>query len=767
MKIHRAVVAALVCLLLLPIVLNVPGSVKASYDLSQVAYYDRVKQVLNLTSQQEDMLEEYGFTTVQLAQGKGTEEPELFSPWQRFEDFYYEQVYGPDLPVFVTTDSILHLFHVVFDCSLRTVEHQTFYPMIFDVTQYAFQTALNDYNSIPHDGSVKYWAIRNATVYFAVAMSLISGENAAVPNELAADMNFYLNEIYAEEPQFVTVAAWNYTEDILEVKYDFTQFIVRGHYVGIPRLEQYFRTMMWYGNFPVFIPRSDETYYYTVSHIDDAAVVYARDILKQNPLCYDKWITLYNVTSALVGESDSINPVNLETALHKAFGDSDQYLDLVAALGGLTALRTELAKPEYAQQILGQAVLSNMGAPVRYPIVFQFMGQRYVPDSFMFQMLCWDKTGYNSLDKRRIMPKGLDVFAVLGSERAYHLLASDFDYENYTDNLAVLKSKFENMTEEEWTHSSYTAWIYSLQSLTNVEYTDSHPEFMRNIAWKDEKLNTACGSWAQLRHDTLLYAKQPYIPGLLCSYPEAFVEPNPTFYSRMQKLSERTIEAFSMLPTNSAAPIVPYYPETIIMDSLETIKDIVQKLEVISTKELAQQPLSTEEINFIKQIVYGCGSGGFIGWYVETITGIASAANYTGLLDVPVIADVATFPGDIFDLPQILHVGVGYVNALVVLYPMTNGTLVAAVGPVFSYYEFPLIGIKRLNDDEWKTMLTWSNSSEYLPDWFKDVYAMREPYPLLPEQTTALVLVATMAITSLSIVYLKKTGRMKKTHLHT
>jgi hypothetical protein len=103
----------------------------------------------------------------------------------------------------------------------------------------------------------------------------------------------------------------------------------------------------------------------------------------------------------------------------------------------------------------------------------------------------------------------------------------------------------------------------------------------------------------------------------------------------------------------------------------------------------------------------------------------------------------------------------------VVLYPMTNGTLVAAVGPVFSYYEFPLIGIKRLNDDEWKTMLTWSNSSEYLPDWFKDVYAMREPYPLLPEQTTALVLVATMAITSLSIVYLKKTGRMKKTHLHT
>ena len=204
------------------------------------------------------------------------------------------------------------------------------------------------------------------------------------------------------------------------------------------------------------------------------------------------------------------------------------------------------------------------------------------------------------------MPKGLDVFAVLGSERAYELLTPDFDYSNYTANLAALTSKFNNLTEEEWTHSSYMAWIYSLQSLINVEYDASYPEFMRNLAWKDEKLNTALGSWAQLRHDTILYAKQPYIPTFVCSYPEAFVEPNPTFYSRMQQLSERTIAAINMLPTNSVAPIMLpyYYPETIVMDSLESIKDITQKLETISTKELAQQPLTTEEIDFLKQIAY-------------------------------------------------------------------------------------------------------------------------------------------------------------------
>jgi len=745
-KTRPVAVAALGLLILLATFANIPRDVKAYYDLSQVAYYDQVKQEFNLTTQQEDMLKKYGFTIAQILDYSDN----YFYPWQRFEGFYYRKVYAPDLPVFVTTDSILHLFHVVFDCSLRMIEEETFYPMIYEVTQYAYEKSIYDYNRTLHDNSVTYWAIRNATVYFAVAMTLISGEEAIVPSELSADKDFFLAEIYAEEPRFIEKAAyWSYPEDLIEVEYDFTQFTVRGHYLGVPILERYFRTMMWYGNFPVFIPRSDETYSWGVSHIDDAAIVYTRDIFKENSLYSEEWSMLYNVTSALVGESDSINPLTLEKALHKVFGDRDRYLEEVAAPSGLAALRAELTKPEYSQRILGQGVISYAGAPVRYPVVFQFMGQRYVPDSFMFQMLCWDKTGYNSTGKRRLMPKSLDLFAVLGSERAIQLLTPDNDYENYTRNLAELKSEFENLTETEWVHSSYMAWVYSLQSLIGADYDASYPEFMRNLAWKDEKLNTASGSWAQLRHDTLLYAKQTYIPGLICSYPEAFVEPNPTFYSRMQKLTERTIEAVNILPGGSVA--------SVILDSLATIKSATQKLEVISTKELAKQPLTNEETDFIKKIVWNCGSGGFIGWYVDTIHAITQAANYTSLLDVPVIADVATFPpGDFYDPAQILHVGVGYVNALVVLYPTINGTLVAAVGPVFSYYEFPLVGTKRLNDDEWKTMLTFNNRTAYLPEWVKPVYGIGDP--IFPEFTMVTMLIATVVITTVAL----KIGRKRK-----
>ncbi len=749
MRAYPSVVTFLVCSLLLSMVPYAVTPASCSFDLSSVAYYDAVKNAFGLTPQQEEMLQKNGFIIANIPNGTSGLYPE-----SRFEDFYYEKVYGNDLPVFVTTDSILHLFHVIFDCSLRTLEKQVFYSMILDLTQYAYNKSLSDYNLIAHDGSAEYWAVRNSTVYFAVATSLISEENATVPAELGDDLCFFLNNIYAESREFVSAANWHFSEPPydVEVKYDFTQFTVRGHYLGEPILERYFRTLMWYGFNPIFIPRIDETYTWFVSHFDPAAFVYMRDILIPSQEHFDEWSTLYNVTSAFVGESDSINPLNLETALHKVFGgDAVSYLPLASTPNGSTLLNEELSQPEYAQKILSQALIAQMNAPLpRYPLVFQLMGQRYVPDSFMFQMLCWDKTGYNSENERRVMPKGIDVFSVLGSERADQLLIPDNGFENFSSNLALLKDNFRNLTEEEWTQNSYTTWIYSLQSLVNVAYDSSYPEFMRTLAWQDEKLNTALGSWAQLRHDTLLYAKQAYFPGWLCSYPEAFAEPNPIFYSRMQDLTERTIRAVNILQEASIDPV--------ILSSLETVMYATTQLETISTKELNQQPLSSAETQFLKTIAYGCGSGGYIGWYLSTIHQIAEEANYTSIIDAPVIADVATFPpGDIQYPPQILHVGVGMVKALIVLYPEANGTLVAAVGPVYSYYEFPLIGTKRLNDDEWKNMLEWENITDYLPTWLTDVYGYSDPYPAPEYPQTTLLIIAFGAITVGVVAYTKIT----------
>ena len=67
------------------------------------------------------------------------------------------------------------------------------------------------------------------------------------------------------------------------------------------------------------------------------------------------------------------------------------------------------------------------GQPYDITKGFRFMGQRFIPDSYMFQNLVHDKV------KGRAFPLGLDVMAVLGSKRAYDILDSmgETGYPNY------------------------------------------------------------------------------------------------------------------------------------------------------------------------------------------------------------------------------------------------------------------------------------------------------------------------------------------------
>ena len=59
----------------------------------------------------------------------------------------------------------------------------------------------------------------------------------------------------------------------------------------------------------------------------------------------------------------------------------------------------------------------------------------------------------------------------------------------------------------DWAQNLYWNWLYTLLPLLEPK-GEGWPVFMQNQAWTDKSLNTALGSWAELRHDTILYAKQ-------------------------------------------------------------------------------------------------------------------------------------------------------------------------------------------------------------------------------------------------------------------
>ena len=53
-------------------------------------------------------------------------------------------------------------------------------------------------------------------------------------------------------------------------------------------------------------------------------------------------------------------------------------------------------------------------------------------------------------------------------------------------------------------------WLATLRELSKPISDSKYPEAMRTRTWGMKTLNTQLASWTQLRHDTVLYAKQSY-----------------------------------------------------------------------------------------------------------------------------------------------------------------------------------------------------------------------------------------------------------------
>ena len=136
--------------------------------------------------------------------------------------------------------------------------------------------------------------------------------------------------------------------------------------------------------------------------------------------------------------------------------------------------------------------------------------------------------------------------AVLGSKRAYDILdgMGETGYPNYQKQFDHLKSEYAAIGADTWAQNLYWGWLYCLLALLNAK-GDGYPAFMKREAWADKDLNASLGSWAELRHDTILYAKQSYTRKVsmpLEKDTRGYVEPNPELYGRLASLAKMTYD---------------------------------------------------------------------------------------------------------------------------------------------------------------------------------------------------------------------------------
>ena len=723
--------------------------------LEEVTNFGEVESTFYLTESQKQLLQENGFVVI---------------PWHGDDVVQpYKTLKEQGIPIFVTSDTLLHLYHIQFNEILKRLEEEEFFDELIDMSLAMMDRSMQDYESF-NDAGLKEAARRNVA-YFAVALSLLQtptegyDEEAikqeieqwnqehpweepkefkplrkvefSVPSYVLDEVNEEVENIEAHQG-FRPSAIFNSQKDCqcsLPCCYceDYSQYVPRGHYTRSEALKRYFRAMMWYGRMAFLLKGGGDA---LITEEDariatiQASLISAElpDVLLQAQQsnfnsCWEVWNRIYSVTSFFVGTADDLTPYEYLDAMEKVLGtefNSTQLADDEILLN----LKAELAQMRNPQ-IYGGSGVCVIEPPITKEKLYEclaktkglrFMGQRFVPDSYMFQNLVFPAVGMyvgddepftmgmTALGPSRCFPRGLDVMAVLGSERAYGILDTEGDTEyqgentSYDKQLNELKGEFAAFSVEDWNRNLYWSWLYSLKPLLS-DFGEGYPAFMQTEAWQDKELQTALASWTELRHDTILYAKQSSTPAATAMPPQpqpvvGYVEPVAEFYNRMLSLTTMTREGLGNLNALSDEE----------ESRLESLENILDRLITISQNELEGKELSEDDYKFIRNF----------GQHLDYIVaGVEAKGKETTL-----VADVHT---DV-NSGQVLEEGLGYVDLALVAYKVPEGSIILGAGPTLSYYEFKQPMSDRLTDEQWKEMLEQGQQPSR-PDWIQSFYA--------------------------------------------
>ncbi len=674
-------------------------------DLGILTNYDQVNQWLNL-DQAKDLIGQNGFVVIEHDFG-------WYGPSSEDVVSLCKYLTYRDTPMFVTADVLLHLYHVQFDETLKEIEERQFYDDILVLTDTLLNDALQLYDQL--EGDLKEADKRNVA-YLSVAGQLI-GSSSPVPAIVSNEVSSELTKI--EEHRGFS------NSDIFIYKEDYSQYVPRGHYTRSEALKKYFRTMMWYGRM-AFLLKGHENWgpkgEALISHYDARIQTLQACLLaiSLNTLTVDSrstseiWDRIYAVTAFYVGLADDLTPYDYLWALDRVFGQEYALVDLDDP-NHFHDFRTQLALLP-SPQIYGGTGDVKVAPPLTEETLneildktkgMRLMGQRFIPDSYMFQNLVtpqvWNYIGdFNDLPFTAVVtstgiwrgyPRGLDVMALLGSEQAKAILIQegDTDYERYWDRFNELAEQFGAFSPEDWNRNLYWGWLYSLQALI-TGYGDGYPAFMQTPAWSKRSLNAVLASWMELRHDTILYAKQSYSepPFSEPAPPPGYVEPVPEFLGRLLALTQMTrvgLSDMAVLSDQATGRLVSF-------------EEMLNKLIEIATKELTSQPLSGQDRGYL---------GNLPEHLENTVMSVADVSLRTTL-----VADVHTCGSE----EMVLEEAVGKVDLIVVAYPQPDGSAFLAVGPVLSYYEFKHPMEDRLTDEKWRELLDSPNKPER-PAWYR------------------------------------------------
>lgn len=576
-------------------------------------------------------------------------------------------------PSFITVDSLMHTYHLYFAYLMKQTEKNYLTGELKELSQQMLDASVEQYNELKGT-DFESAALRNVAFFYIGSKLLDDSVTAPI-----SDGSF--DETVQAEISKILDAEGIVPCQITGRDEDYSQYKPRGYYEGDPELEKYFRAMMWYGRI---------AYAFDTEDMVRSAVLQTIAIDGNQ----ENWNSIYGVTSFFAGASDDPGFSEMSQIVSSCYGSIPSSSDVASnkdAFAKVCSAVKELKLPE----INSVPVVDGED-----PVVpsYRFMGQRFTVDAAIMQKLVYSAVKENGQGEARMLPDVLDTAAALGSEKAMEILTEQgaTEFKNYTDNMTIVKDHFNNNDPAIWNASLYSGWLNTLRPLFEKK-GEGYPMYMQNDEWVKKNLETYAGSYAELKHDTILYSKQ-----ILAEMGDGdedipddrgYVDPQPVIYSRFKFLAEKTkegLDAMALLDDSAK-------------EDLDKLSEIAGTLLTISEKELKNESLSDEDYEFIR-----CYGGYIEHFWKEAAEDAAGEGVSTQEAPCPIIADIATDPNG-----TVLEVGTGRADLMYVVFPI-DGELHVGTGSVYSFYQFEQPISNRLTDTQWREALKGGHLDD---DW--------------------------------------------------
>jgi hypothetical protein len=676
-----------------------------------------------------------------------------------FRQVFTPYLYG-DVPAFITSDSLLNAFHVLFEESVMRLESANA-SRLPELLRFIWKELAAADRRLKGKPALAADATRRARAVIGTALELLGEKTPGADPALAA--------LIKDEARRVTAPAgshkpkWLGPPDKGFRALDYSRYKPRGFYTRSERLQRHFRAVSWLQSIPFRVEKDAEL----------LAALLIGDCLRSRE---DKasgppkgWDSLCRGYQLFLGTGDDWDLVTLAWHVPHKFPldlEGKQFEEIRGTL------REWVNRDGKGPKINDQLRFIPDNPTEIAEASFRLLSAYRVPDAVLFQRTTDPRT------LKRAFPSGLEVCALLGSSFARDRLGSGKDGKKFLetiDRARGLLASPEPFSEP----SLYAQYLRCLEALVGPPEPDA-PAFLSGKSWRLKTCQTALAGWAQLRHTWALQAKQNVRYLGRSPEPTGFIEPVPEFYARLARLVENTkaalrergalgsdwpgvaadlraflrlaakhdlfrkgLEGLKDLPRDDQLVVGRFAELWLIGGSEKRLRKVADQLEkgvlpddpgmaeLVATLnmdlgwrwdslERLCHRLETLAHKQLRGVAFNEREQDFVRGYGKELAAImfyGGNSYFSPRDDAPRIVDVFSSKS------AHLEVGIGRPRALYVLYPF-GGKEVLCRGAVLPYYEFT--HSTRLDDRAWKALLDSPNCPAP-PDWLQPILPPAAP----------------------------------------